>query len=45
MSRDEDGPSGTKVRETIKAGDEKEFQKLVPKSVWPFYEELKTYIK
>jgi cytidyltransferase-like protein len=45
MSRDEDGPSGTKVRETLKSGTKKDFEKLVPKSVWPFYEELKTYIK
>ena len=45
MNRDEDGPSGTKVRETLKKGSEKDFQKLVPKSVWPFYEELKSYIK
>jgi cytidyltransferase-like protein len=44
MNRDEDGPSGTKVRETLKTGTEKDFQKLVPKSVWPFYEELKSYI-
>lgn len=45
MSRDEDGPSGTKVRETLKSGTQKDFEKLVPKSVWPFYEELKSYIK
>jgi hypothetical protein len=45
MSRDEDGPSGTKVREAIKDKTQKDFEKLVPKSVWPFYEELKSYLK
>jgi cytidyltransferase-like protein len=44
MNRDEDGPSGTKVRETIKTGTEEDFQKLVPKSVWPFYKQLKSYL-
>lgn len=44
MSRDADGPSGTKVRLALKTGTEKDFQKLVPKGVWSFYEELKTYI-
>ena len=44
MNRDEDGPSGTKVRETLKNGTQKDFEKLVPKSVWSFYEELKSYI-
>lgn len=44
MNRDEDGPSGTKVRETLKTGTQKDFEKLVPKSIWPFYEELKSYI-
>ena len=44
MDRDEDGPSGTKVRETLKNGTQKDFEKIVPKSVWPFYEELKSYI-
>ncbi len=45
MSRDEDGPSGTRVRGVLKTESEKDFQKLVPKSVWPFYSELKEYIK
>lgn len=44
MSRDADGPSGAKVRLALKTGSEKDFQKLVPKSIWSFYGELKTYI-
>jgi cytidyltransferase-like protein len=44
MSRDEDGPSGTRVREVLKNGDEKEFQKLVPRAIWTFYKNLKSYI-
>jgi cytidyltransferase-like protein len=45
MDRDQDGPSGTKVRETLKTGSQQDFEKLVPRSVWPFYAELKSYIK
>jgi cytidyltransferase-like protein len=44
MSREEDGPSGTKVREALKSGSQQDFEKLVPRSVWPFYSELKSYI-
>jgi len=44
MGREEDGPSGTKVRESLKSGSQKDFEKLVPCSVWPFYRELKSYI-
>jgi len=43
-ARNPGGPSGTKVREAIIAGDEKEFEKLTPKSVHSFYKELKKYI-
>ena len=35
------GPSGTKVREAIVAGDKKLFEELTPKSVHKFYDELK----
>jgi hypothetical protein len=35
------GPSGTKVREAILAGDKKLFEKLTPSSVHRFYDELK----
>jgi len=45
MSRDEDGPSGTKIREILKEGRKDLFEKEVPKSVWPFYKSLKEYIK
>ena len=40
-SRQEGGPSGTKVREAIIADDETEFKILTPKSVHPFYKELR----
>jgi cytidyltransferase-like protein len=43
-ARNPGGPSGTKVREAIIAGDQNEFEKLTPKSVHPFYKELKKYI-
>jgi hypothetical protein len=42
--RSEGGPSGTKVREAIQSDDEHEFRLLTPKSVHPFYKELKKYI-
>jgi hypothetical protein len=42
--RIEGGPSGTKVREAIQADDEMAFKALTPKSVHPFYKELKKYI-
>ncbi len=35
------GPSGTKVREAIMADDKKTFEAMTPKSVHPFYNELK----
>ena len=35
------GPSGTKVREAIVADDKKTFDEMTPKSVHPFYNELK----
>lgn len=40
-SRQEGGPSGTKVREAIMADDETEFKILTPKSVHSFYKELR----
>ena len=40
-SRQEGGPSGTKVREAIIADDETAFKILTPKSVHPFYKELR----
>ena len=42
--RAEGGPSGTKVREAIIAGDKAAFEKLTPKSVHPFYNELKKHL-
>jgi cytidyltransferase-like protein len=42
--RVEGGPSGTKVREAIQADNEAEFRNLTPKSIHPFYKELKKYI-
>lgn len=38
------GPSGTAVREAIQNDDEAAFKKMTPKSVHPFYKELKKYI-
>lgn len=42
--RVEGGPSGTKVREAIIAGDQDAFEKMTPRSVHPFYKELKKYL-
>lgn len=39
--RQTDGPSGTKVREAIIAGDKSLFYQMTPKSIHPFYKELK----
>ena len=39
-----DGPSGTKVREAIIAGNKEEFEKLTPKSIHDFYNDLKKYL-
>jgi len=44
-ARDADGASGTKVREAIKAGDEKAFQQMMPKELWKYWSELTKYIK
>ena len=44
-ARDADGASGTKVREAIKAGDEKAFQQMMPKELWKYWTELTKYIK
>jgi hypothetical protein len=38
------GPSGTKVRESISDGDEKAFKKMTPRSIHPFYKDLEKYI-
>jgi cytidyltransferase-like protein len=38
------GPSGTKVREAIIADDKTTFDELTPKSVHPFYKELKKHL-
>lgn len=40
-----DEVSGTKVRNAIKNGDIETFQINTPKQVWPFFNELKKYIK
>jgi cytidyltransferase-like protein len=42
--RQSGGPSGTKVREAIIADNKAEFEKMTPKSVHPFYKELKKYL-
>ena len=39
------GPSGTKVREAIMADDKAAFDSMTPKSVHPFYNELKKHLK
>jgi cytidyltransferase-like protein len=38
------GPSGTRVREAIKAGDQKLFEEMTPKSIHKFFKELKKQI-
>lgn len=38
------GPSGTKVRESIATDNKAEFEKLTPKSVHQYYDELKKYL-
>jgi nicotinamide mononucleotide adenylyltransferase len=40
-----DEVSGTKVRNAIKNGDIETFQTNTPKQVWPFFNELKKYIR
>lgn len=42
--RAEGGPSGTRVRAAIAAGDEQAFREMTPHSVHPFYKELKKYL-
>ena len=42
--RGEGGPSGTKVRAAITTGDYEMFKSMTPKSVHPFYKELKKYL-
>lgn len=44
-ARDSDGPSGTKVRESIKSDNQKEFDKQMPKELHKYFDELKKYIK
>jgi cytidyltransferase-like protein len=44
-ARDADGASGTKVREAIKAGDEKAFQQMMPRELHKYWKELTKYIK
>ena len=39
-----DGPSGTKVREAIAAGDEDAFKRMTPSSIHRYYKELKKYL-
>lgn len=39
------GPSGTRVREAIIADDKREFERMTPKSIHSFYEELKRHLK
>ena len=43
--REEDGPSGTKVREALKNGDEAAFKEMVPSYLHKYYNELKKYVK
>jgi len=42
--REEDGPSGTKVREALKNGDEAAFKEMVPSYLHKYYKELKKYV-
>lgn len=42
--RVEGGPSGTRVRSAISEGNQAAFEKMTPKSVHPFYKELKKYL-
>lgn len=44
-ARDSDGASGTKVREAIKADDKKAFEQMMPKELWKYFDELKSYVK
>ena len=44
-ARDSDGPSGTKVRESLKADNQKEFDNQMPKELHKYFGELKKYIK
>lgn len=43
-ARDGDGPSGTKVREYLQAGDKSGFEEMMPKELWKYYDELRKYI-
>ena len=40
-----DKVSGTQVREALRDEDEAEFKKLTDKKIWPFYNELKRYVR
>ena len=44
-AREGDGPSGTKVREALRNGDQKAFDMLMPKELHKYYDELRKYIK
>jgi hypothetical protein len=44
-SRSSDGPSGTKVREALKAKDRHTFERLMPKELHKYYDEFEKYIK
>lgn len=43
-ARDSDGASGTKVREALKADDQKTYEQMMPKELWKYFNELKKYI-
>jgi len=44
-ARASDGPSGTKVREAITTGDQATFDKMMPKELHKYWEELQKYTK
>lgn len=42
--RTSEGASGTKVREAISSGNQSEFERMTPKSIHKFWNELKKYL-
>jgi cytidyltransferase-like protein len=43
-ARESDGPSGTKVRQALKDGNEAVYKQLVPKELGKYYKDLEKYI-
>ena len=44
-AREGDGPSGTKVRQALRDNDKASFDRIMPKELHKYYEELRKYIK